>query len=401
MRQGRRPCDLGHGPNVSSSERWLLDVVTPEQLRTMLESRELVLRQRFDAMMQEMTETRDLLARLNVGSGGLAGQKDRSAQEPAGETGMSREPGDDEPDDSPARQRALRLLRVEGALTNCRKSTQEVLGLAEAFDDIRKQLINNRIDTEELKEPAARRHRRAAPHALPKPMFPELERRLEGLQAVLDDAARSPAAASRAQQQADEILLAMRKVRDRMIEVEDFNEAVGLLREIIKTQEQLHRRNQSSGTSKKSANCSRSKTWRAAGRFCATCGTGRAWRLRSRRHGCGPSPRRMRRCRVRPPSLRPAEAVQSRPRRQAGHRRTTRRRKYKHLEDVLLRMAELSAANDPRRAALLKKAVAQSKDQLIAVRLDRLVELLGKDQLSRAWRTKPKSTRTCGPCWNC
>ena len=47
-------------------------------------------------------------------------------------------------------------------------------------------------------------------------------------------------------------------------------------------------------------------------------------------------------------------------------------------------MAELTAASDPRRAALLKKAVAQSKDQLIAVRLDRLVELLGKDQLSRA-----------------
>lgn len=58
--------------------------------------------------------------------------------------------------------------------------------------------------------------------------------------------------------------------------------------------------------------------------------------------------------------------------------------KYKHLEDVLLRMAELTAATDPRRAALLKKAVAQSKDQLIAVRLDRLVEMLGKDQLSKA-----------------
>ena len=58
--------------------------------------------------------------------------------------------------------------------------------------------------------------------------------------------------------------------------------------------------------------------------------------------------------------------------------------KYKHLEDVLLRMAELDAATDPRRAALLKKAVAQSKDQLIGVRFERLVELLGKDNLSRA-----------------
>lgn len=58
--------------------------------------------------------------------------------------------------------------------------------------------------------------------------------------------------------------------------------------------------------------------------------------------------------------------------------------KYKHLEEVLLRMAELNAASDPRRAALLKKAVAQSKEQLIGLRFERLVDLLGKEQLSRA-----------------
>jgi hypothetical protein len=58
--------------------------------------------------------------------------------------------------------------------------------------------------------------------------------------------------------------------------------------------------------------------------------------------------------------------------------------KYRHLEDVLLRMAELNAATDPRRAALLKKAIEQSKDRLVDVRIERLVDLLGKDQLSRA-----------------
>lgn len=61
---------------------------------------------------------------------------------------------------------------------------------------------------------------------------------------------------------------------------------------------------------------------------------------------------------------------------------------YKHLEDVLLRMAELSAGSDPRRAALLKRAVAQSKDKLITVRLEQLVELLDKDQLSRAMESQ-------------
>jgi hypothetical protein len=58
--------------------------------------------------------------------------------------------------------------------------------------------------------------------------------------------------------------------------------------------------------------------------------------------------------------------------------------KYKHLEDVLLRMAELNAATDPRRAALLKKTIEQSKDRLVGVRFERLVDLLGKDQLTRA-----------------
>ena len=56
-------CDLDPkaGPNVGNSERWLLDVVSPEQLRAMLEAREVVLRQRFKAIIRDVTETRDLL----------------------------------------------------------------------------------------------------------------------------------------------------------------------------------------------------------------------------------------------------------------------------------------------------------------------------------------------------
>ena len=58
--------------------------------------------------------------------------------------------------------------------------------------------------------------------------------------------------------------------------------------------------------------------------------------------------------------------------------------KYEHLEDVLLRMAELTASTDPRRAALLRKAVAQSKERLVGVQFDRTVKLLDRGQLSRA-----------------
>jgi hypothetical protein len=115
--------------------------------------------------------------------------------------------------------------------------------MAEAFDDIRKQLVNNRIDTEELK--SRLQGGIAEPlRAIAAAMFPELERRLERLQAVLDDAAKGPGVRDHARQQADKIVLAMQKVRDRMIELEDFNEALDLLRGIIKAQEQIRQQTQ-------------------------------------------------------------------------------------------------------------------------------------------------------------
>src|SRR5487761_1489657 len=59
-------------------------------------------------------------------------------------------------------------------------------------------------------------------------------------------------------------------------------------------------------------------------------------------------------------------------------------RKYQRFEEVLLRMSELTAAADPKRAALLRKAVGQSKDKLVGVQFDRLVDLLKRDRLAEA-----------------
>ncbi|MCR4413421.1 MAG: hypothetical protein NUV77_13455 [Thermoguttaceae bacterium] len=58
--------------------------------------------------------------------------------------------------------------------------------------------------------------------------------------------------------------------------------------------------------------------------------------------------------------------------------------RYRRLEEVLLRMAEVSRMTDPRRAALLRQAVDESKQRLIGVQFERLVELLQKDQLAPA-----------------
>lgn len=58
--------------------------------------------------------------------------------------------------------------------------------------------------------------------------------------------------------------------------------------------------------------------------------------------------------------------------------------RYKRFEDVLLRLAEVTVGEDPDRAALLRKAIAQSKNRLIALQLERVVDLLEQDQLATA-----------------
>ncbi len=231
-------CDLAARPNVGTSDRWLLDVVTPEQLRAMLQSRELVLRQRFEGVIKDVTDARDGLARIDF-SPPTAPAKPRAAAKGA-------EPGDvpdAQADRSPQRLLAQRTLQAQWAQQNCRKEAHETASLADSFADIREELVNNRIDTEELKlrleGGIAKPLRRIAEE-----MFPELDRRLDRLQADLAD----PAAGSQSQKaalaQVDAILLAMRQVLGRMIELEDFNEAVELLKSIIQSERKLHEETQ-------------------------------------------------------------------------------------------------------------------------------------------------------------
>lgn len=58
--------------------------------------------------------------------------------------------------------------------------------------------------------------------------------------------------------------------------------------------------------------------------------------------------------------------------------------RYKRLEEVVGRLAELSASTDPRRAKLLREAIAQSREQDVNVRFESIVKLLQDERLSVA-----------------
>jgi len=216
-------CALEANPNVGVSQKYALDVVTPDQLRSMLEARELILRRQFETIIQELTDTRDLLAGVEL--------QPNTKPEPKPE------------DAAPAREAATGRLspavQVERVVQNSERSKDEVVNLATAFDDIREELANNRIDTPELTErldAGIARPLRTIGETRYAPLLEKLKQ-LGGQLASPDAAVKSQAEAVA---QIDGILVEMQGILDRMLELETFNEALEMLRKIIETQEEVN-----------------------------------------------------------------------------------------------------------------------------------------------------------------
>jgi hypothetical protein len=153
------------------------------------------------------------------------------------------EPGeDDEPltaEELEKQLRNRREVRFSRAMQNSSRHTHELLLLAEAFDAIREQVINNRIDGDgqyrtRLKDGIADPLRSIA-----EGMFPELQQRLENFQVVLHDPDSGPEALTLAVVQVDEILAEMEVVLQQMLELESYNRLIEILEEIIREQQKL------------------------------------------------------------------------------------------------------------------------------------------------------------------
>lgn len=245
-------CDRGTGANVGTSDRWVLDVVTPEELRTMLEYRELVLRQRFEVIIREVEETRDLLARMEFApsqGGGTSDNTKEAQNKPSDKPGPAAkakpeagaEPGDESEAATPRTPEQIRnraLMAAQRASQNATKNRHELLGVADAFDEIREELINNRIDSDELRRRLKDRIADPLRH-IGQEDFRRLEQRLNELEATVGDHVEGAHNRLEATKQVDLILVQLRAVLQEMIKLETFNEAVAALRAIIESQGKL------------------------------------------------------------------------------------------------------------------------------------------------------------------
>lgn len=252
--------DLQDAPNIGVSDHYQLEVVTPDELLSRLEARELGLRQRFEQVVTEVTEMRDSLVRVkSEGPGAEMPGADPADRDPAALPDAAAEQAEagEDAGTSPAqlqneinkRKWSLRLLRSQRAIFQSQKSAQETLGIAASFEDIRAELINNRVETEDRKERLQKKI--ADPlNQIGQTLFPELETRLEALVGAMDqkidalaetgqEDADTVARADEAINQANEVLLAMNDVLENMLDLESFNELLDLVRGIIRDQEKM------------------------------------------------------------------------------------------------------------------------------------------------------------------
>jgi len=232
---------LADAPNIGTSERFEFDLVTPEQLLALLESRELNLRRRFEQIVDEVTEARDSLREITFAAENtVTPDRDEDVAQ-VEEVVVEEEVEEVAPADavSPERVAELRRIRVERAVQNGRKSANETRGVGQAFADIHEELENNRIDTPEMMS----RLMDGIAHPLARvadEMFPELDRRLLELQRDVANSETGPERLATVETQADAILVEMQRVLDKMLELETFNEVVAMLRSIIDEQTEVN-----------------------------------------------------------------------------------------------------------------------------------------------------------------
>ena len=249
-------CALAEGAHQAGGPRFPLEVVTPEALRAAIEGKELLLRQRLEAIVEELTTTRELLVKQEASFSAASNDRSKTgllAQTALFQAGAAGGPASesaprtqsvDKPDENSAstqpstHARALLRLTMERALQNGERAQDETLGLSQAFEEILLELTNNRLDTEELRV----RLQEGIAYPLKEcgeKSFPVFEEQMRLLLQEEEQGSASMEGVTSAVDQLDAILTQLRQVLSKMKELEDFNEILDMLRSIMSEQDSI------------------------------------------------------------------------------------------------------------------------------------------------------------------
>ncbi|MGV3609161.1 MAG: hypothetical protein ACO1RA_22335 [Planctomycetaceae bacterium] len=229
--------------HVGTNDRVQLAVVTPEELLKQLELRELGLRRRFEVTLEEMNQLRDSLVRVSASL--TEAEATKVAPSESGEDAALT------PEQLAERAMELRLLRVQRAIQQSQKSSQEVRGVSDGFGEICEELINNRVDTEDKRQRL--KDQISVPlAAIVEKRFAALDQQLAALEQALrenppKDAAereKRRAEAAAVLETSVQTIAELEAVLQKMLDLETFNEVLDLVRGLLDDQRALNDRTQ-------------------------------------------------------------------------------------------------------------------------------------------------------------
>ena len=209
--------DLG-ATHLTRSELFRLRVVTPEALLALLERRELAMRARLEQTIDETRTLRDTLDQLR-----------RRAFE---------SPDEITDDDEAKRQIQVNRLRVQQSGLQASKTSDELSGIATALNDMLLEMVNNRVDSVDRRERISTGVRDPLKKIVEDPLA-RLIAQLEQVEQSVDKPAQAAEKTAVAVQQAEEVLLQLTAVLEKMLDLESYNEILDIVRGLIDDQEEL------------------------------------------------------------------------------------------------------------------------------------------------------------------
>ncbi|MBI5760756.1 MAG: hypothetical protein HZA46_19730 [Planctomycetales bacterium] len=221
------------GPHRTVGSPFVFQVVSNDELLALIAAKELFFRRRFEQVLEEVKETRKDL--------GLQRAKLDEAYKAAAANAASSGPQPNS-DDVRTNTQLAAGAAVERASHGSRKSANELLTIEQSFRDIRDELEHNRLPDNAPRLERLDNGILRPLHGINTTDYNQLADYLELLKQAVENHDDPRPRLEQTHQQLDVIIQHMEQVLSAMLKLETFNEALELLRGIIKESEDIQQK---------------------------------------------------------------------------------------------------------------------------------------------------------------
>jgi len=239
--------DLEGASHVGRASPIQLGIVTPDQLLILLERRELAMRARLEQIISELSQMRDLLIKMQQATKlSQAPAADKPAvEEGKADSQSNSQATDGEPEsieEDQARQQRMQTLRSQQAAAQLSKSEGEIRGVEREIYQINQELINNRVDSVDRRTRLEDKVRKPMQTVLEE-SWADMAREVQFVEKTYSSSEKSEAGVDesipKAISKSNSVIAALVAILNDMVDIQDFNEAVEMLRGIIDDQDKM------------------------------------------------------------------------------------------------------------------------------------------------------------------